>query len=304
MHKLIQCIELFVVLTSCSQCVAFKILFILPYNGTSHHIYYRPLIEELAKRNHQVTVVNYLPMKNTTNIKQISLQDRVHISTRKVLMKQYYQNLPTYLSDVFLLTENVQAQQEVARINCEKIFTNDEILKLIKRKEKFDVFVLEQFYSDCGLAWAYNLGVPIVGITAHILMPWTYTRLGAPSNPAFVPSRIGKNGLWARIKAVYLNFYSIFFYRHYIQKTDHTIASRVLPNTPDLEDIARNLSLVMVNQYFPLTGSRIFAQNVVEIGGMHIKTHGIMDKVSKTVIKLYASGVTHILYRKAGLDFV
>lgn len=281
MYKVSKCLILFVyvVLTWCSQCVAFKILFILPYNGTSHHIYYAPLIEELANRNHQVTVVNYLPMKNTTNIKQISLRDGVNVNRRKVIMKRYYQNLPTYLSDVFLLTENVHSQQEMARVNCEKIFSNNEILKLIKREEKFDIFVLEQFYSDCGLAWADKLGVPIIGITAHILMPWSYTRLGAPSNPAFVPNRIGKNGLWARIKAVCLNIYSIFFYRNYIQKTDHTIASRVLPNTPDLEDIAKNLSLVMVNQYFPLTGSRIYAPNVVEIGGMHVKQRGIMDEV-------------------------
>lgn len=280
MYKLIQCLILFIVLIS--QCVgAINILFILPYNGTSHHIYYTPLIEELAKRNHKVTVVNYLPMKNTTNIKQISLRDRVNINRRKVIMKQYYQKLPTYLRDVFLLTENVHAQEEVARINCEKIFSNNEVLKLIKREEKFDVFVLEQFYSDCGLAWANKLGVPIIGITAHILMPWTYPRLGAPSNPAFVPSRIGKHGICARIKAVCLNIYSIFFYRNYIQKTDHTIASRVLPDTPDLEDIARNLSLILVNQYFPLTGSRIYAANVVEIGGMHIKRLGIMDEVGK-----------------------
>lgn len=279
MNNSVQVVILYLVLAVC-QCVAFKIIFVLPYNGTSHHIYYTPLIEELAKRNHQVTVVNYLPMKNTTNIKQISLQDRVHVvSSRKVIMKQYYQNLPTYLSDVFLLTENVHSQQEMARFNCEKIFTNKEILKLIKREEIFDVFILEQFYSDCGLAWADKLRVPIIGMSAHILMPWSYSRLGAPSNPAFVPSRIGKNGLWARIKAVYLNIYSIFFYQNYIQKTDHTIASRVLPNTPDFEDIARNMSLVMVNQYFPLTGSRIYGPNVVEIGGMHIKMQGIMDEV-------------------------
>lgn len=278
---MIHSLLLFIVFTLCSQCVAFKILFILPYNGTSHHIYYTPLIEELAKRNHKVTVVNYLPIKNTTNIKQISLQDTVHVSSRKVIMKQYYQNLPTYLSDVFLLIENVHAQREMARFNCEKIFRNNEILKLIKREEKFDVMVVEQFYSDCGLAWADKLGVPFIGMSAHVLMPWFYSRLGAPSNPAYVPSRIGKNGLWARIKAVYLNIYSNFFYQNYIQKTDHTIASRVLPDTPDLEDIGRNLSLIMVNQYFPLTGSRIYGPNVVEIGGIHIKLQGIMDEVGK-----------------------
>lgn len=269
----------FIVLSFFNHCSSYKILFLLPYNGTSHHKYYSPLIEKLAQRNNEVTVVNYLPMKNMTNLRQISLQ-QTDTGKRKVIMKEYYSNFPNYLRDVFVLIENVHAQKDMAKTNCEKIFTNTEVLKLIQAEYKFDVFVLEQFYSDCGLAWASKMGTPMIGITAHVLMPWTYPRLGVPNNPAYVPHRIGKNGLWARIKAVFLNMYSTLYYRNRIQSLDHSIASKVLPDTPDLEIVARNLSLVMVNQYFPLTGSRIYAPNVVEIGGMHIDVKGIHDQVT------------------------
>lgn len=260
----------------------YRILAIFPHSARSHHIYFTPLVEELAIRQHNVTVINYHPVRQLPTLRQISLQDRENATSATVDIEKRMKVLS--VSDFALAYETAQVFKKIANTNCKKLMNNREVQELIDTAAHFDLVIVEQFVTDCGLAVAYKLNAPAIGIAAHILSPWTYSRLGAPNNPAYVPNHFFGSGtkpnLLNRIKSVVINFGMNMYYTYVIQRSDQEIVNEVYPETPLLEDLGKNMSLIMINQYFPLTSPRLYSSNVVEIGGLHINhNHGISDKV-------------------------
>ena len=64
-----------------------KILAFLPVPAKSHHIVFRPLLEELAHRGHQLTVVSPFPVeKPVSNITDIY----IHTQAEDVLKSKYF----------------------------------------------------------------------------------------------------------------------------------------------------------------------------------------------------------------------
>lgn len=262
-----------------------NILAIFPHNGVSHDIFFSSVIQELALKNHEVTVINCFPItKNYSNIRQILLQDSSE--QHDLNITELYETMPYYFRDLYI----ARIYKSMANDNCRKLMKNKDIFNLLKVGHKYDLVIVEQFVTDCGFALAHAFKAPTVGMSAHILMPWTYSRLGAPNNPAVTPNHIFGSGtnlnFWTRMKSAFINFYYECYYKYIIQKSDYEIVKTVLPETPDLEELAKNMSLILINQYFPFTGSRIYGPNVIEVGGLHVKKRNLTDKVMFNHLKL------------------
>ncbi|NP_001243970.1 UDP-glycosyltransferase UGT43B1 precursor [Bombyx mori] len=290
-----------------NQCVSYKILAVFPYNGRSHHNLFSTLVEELALRDHSVTVVNYFPMKNISKLRQIPLEYKVSGSD-VVDIDDTLKNLPGILVNFHKALDTARAFKNLANSNCNKLMSNKEIQGIISSKTKFDLVIVEQFVTDCGLAVAFKLNAPIVGITAHILMPWTYSRLGALNHPAYVPNHfIGsgtKPGFWDKIQSALINIAFNIYFKYVIQKSDQMIINSVFEDVPDLDEIGKNISLILLNQYFPLTGSRLYGANVIEVGGLHIKENTtIDDEEIKSFIDKAESDVIYISFGTVASNF-
>ncbi|KOB77758.1 UDP-glycosyltransferase UGT43B1, partial [Operophtera brumata] len=228
--------------------------------------------KELASRNHDVTVINYFPFKNMTNIRQISIQDESGAYC-DINIEENLKSIPAANHFVnFHRAYNMATRlKSMGNDNCQRIMTKKETREMITAGDKYDLVIVEQFVTDCGLAIAYKLNAPTVGITAHILMPWTYPRLGAPNNRSFVLSHDlatgTKSSLWRKIENAIINLAMNAYFTYAIQRSDQAIVNKIYPEVPDLESLGHNISLVMLNQYFPLTGSRLYGANVIEVGG-------------------------------------
>ncbi|CAH0625487.1 unnamed protein product [Chrysodeixis includens] len=287
------------------NCDCYNILGIFPYNGRSHHIYYSSVVEELIRRGHTVTVINYHPMPKLPTLLQISLQDE-HNASDNVNIEEQLKVLSH--SDLSMAYDSAQAFKYLANTNCKKLVHNKEVQELIRSSKHFDLVIVEQFVTDCGLAIAHKLNAPTIGMTAHILMSWTYSRLGAPNHPAYVPNHYfacgTKPNFFNRIKSVILNFGMNLYYTHVIQSSDQEIVNEVYPGVPPLEDLARNISLIAINQYFPLTGSRLFGANVIEVGGIHIKANvPLEDKALKSFLDAASDGAVYVSFGSVASNF-
>ncbi|CAH0625488.1 unnamed protein product [Chrysodeixis includens] len=276
----------------------YKILGIFPHSARSHHIYFTALVEELARKQHDVTVINYHPMRTLPKLRQISLQDKENASATVDIEKRL-----SFLSvsDISTAYATAQVFKNIANTNCRKLVRHPEVQELIKSGQQFDLVIVEQFVTDCGFAIAYKLNAPTIGIAAHILSPWTYSRLGAPNNPAFVPNHFFGSGtkpnLFNKIKSIIINLGMNYYYENVIQKSDQEIVNEVYPDTPLLEDLGKNMSLILINQYFPLTSPRLYSCNVVEVGGLHVNQHdSIGDQALLEFLDSANNGVIYISF--------
>ncbi|CAK1543150.1 unnamed protein product [Leptosia nina] len=233
-------------------------------DGKSHYIVHRIYLQELVRRGHNVTIISHFPETNPPqNHHDVSLAGSIKILEDDMPLVRNYR---TVISIATFLTES-------GRENCEVMLANKNVQDLMRRKPKFDVAVVEQFNSDCGLGLAHVLGAPVVGLTSHILMPWTYNRFGIPYHPAYVSFHFLEGGtkptLYQRIERVLFDYY--FKTRYYMaQKRDQQSLAKYFDDIPPLEDLAKEIKLLLLYQNFVLTGSQLFPANVIEIGGYHV----------------------------------
>uniref|UniRef100_A0A2A4JYW3 UDP-glucuronosyltransferase n=1 Tax=Heliothis virescens TaxID=7102 RepID=A0A2A4JYW3_HELVI len=284
----------------------YEILAVFPHSARSHHIYFSALVEELALRQHNVTVINYHPVQKIPTLRQISLQNKENASACVDIEKRME---VLSVSDFALAYATAKVFKNIANTNCKKLMNHREVQELIESSSHFDLVIVEQFVTDCGLAVAYKLNAPAIGIAAHILSPWTYPRLGAPNNPAYVPNHFFGSGskptLWNKIKSLVINLGMNMYYTHVIQRSDQEIVNEVYPDTPLLEELGKNMSLILINQYFPLTGPRLYSSNVVEVGGLHINLndHVAEDEGLLNFLDSASNGVVYISFGSVASNF-
>ncbi|XP_030023418.2 UDP-glucosyltransferase 2 [Manduca sexta] len=273
------------------QCTSLNILGIYPYHGKSHFLVFRVFLHELANRGHNVTIISHYPEKDPpANYHDISLAGTMKIIEDNTPVEKSYMTLLDV--SVFLGTIGTE--------NCKVMLANKQVQNLIKQKPKFDVILVEQFNTDCGLGIAYKLGAPVVSMSSHTLMPFHYQRLGIPYNPSYTPFHFlgggSKPTLYQRVERVVFDFYFRTMYSLITQRNDQQILAQYFDDIPPLEELARQSKLLLLYQHFSLTGSTLYPANVIEVAGYHVKDAKPLTGDLKKFVDEAENGVIYISF--------
>ncbi|KAL6435036.1 hypothetical protein ACFW04_005264 [Cataglyphis niger] len=253
----------------------FKILGIFGYLGKSHFDVFKPLLEELAYRGHEVTVISYFPRtknakmtKPLPNYKDIDLVDpKVGIYVNKIDLQQISHSF-RLVNDLFLL-------KFLANFACNATLRNPVVKELLRSNEKFDVILTENFNTDCFLGFIHHFKTPYLTLSSHQIMPWTNEDMGNEDNPSYILNIfLGLTRPMDFLNRIKNTVTLLFFkasYEYWLRPDDQVIANEVFgPDLPKLKKIAQQSSALLVNIHSSLHGSRPQLPNVVEIGGIHI----------------------------------
>lgn len=253
-----------------------KILGIFGHLGKSHFEVFKPLLEELARRGHEITVISYFPRSDNAkakeplpNYKDISLIDpKVGVFVEVVDLKQ--------ISHSFFDTANhVITLRSMADFACNIGLRHPAIAEFIRSDEKFDVILTENFNTDCFLGFVHRFKAPYLCLSSHQIMPWTNGDMGNEDNPSYIPSIFfgftRPLNFLDRIKNVVALPLFKASYEYWFRARDQAIANEVFgSDLPKLGKLAQQSSALLVNTHNSLHGSRPHLPNVVEIGGLHI----------------------------------
>lgn len=154
-------------------------------------------------------------------------------------------------------------------------FAHPEVQNLLhNNKEHFDLVIVEQFVDDALKGIAYHFGAPYVVLSTIGSGPWVNDFVGNPAPRSYVAdpelANYGSMNFWERMQNLlfgtfeYLNTYFILF----PQMDD--IMHKYLPNTPSLDEIIKNVSLVLLNSHVSTNQPVPHVPNMIEIGGFHI----------------------------------
>lgn len=277
-------LNIFIILTTSriNNVQSLNILGVFPLPAKSHFFVFSPYLKELANRGHNVTVISYYPQKEfLANYHDIDLGET---SKPIEITHPLSKSLPFVFISLTLL------QSFSGPITCRMLLDNEDVQNLWETRVNFDLVVVEQFNTDCGLALAYALKAPVIGITSHVLLPWHYNRFGVPYNPSYVTYDFLKGGtkptLVERITRSFLYSYSNFLFTHASQALEQNIVNEYISDVPPLNDLAKEIKLVLVYQNFILSGSSISGPNVIDVGGYHVAEPKPLPEVRK-IFKLY-----------------
>lgn len=148
----------------------------------------------------------------------------------------------------------------------------------MKTKQHFDVVVVEVCADEALLAFGNYFNAPVVGISAFGASKWTTDLVGSPNFASYVPftlnSYTDRMTFWQRMyNSLSFWFEDLTFSFYYLPKQQEMM-EKLFPeakNWPSIEEIRRNVSLVLLNTHTTLGTPRPYAPNMIEVGGMQIQ---------------------------------
>jgi glucuronosyltransferase len=263
-----------------------RFLVILPTVVKSHFVMLEPYIKALAARGHEMVVVSHFPQKQPISNDTDIILD--------ASLKGYRSGSGIAIEDTLPLKNpilNVMVLGKYGVHTCETLLSHPSVKELIKSDEKFDVVVNDMFHTDCFLPFAYKFKAISIGVSTAVLMPWANDRLGNPDNPSYIPNLFTPfagqmNFVERTVNAVTTVLYKVMYHFLSDSPTQKLVHQYVGQDTPDLADLARNMSLVLVNSHFSLNSPRPLVPGIVEIGGIHIPRPKPLPQVRQALMWL------------------
>lgn len=141
------------------------------------------------------------------------------------------------------------------------------------------LIVMEAFFNDCFLGFAHKFKAPVVQVCSFGGTGWMGDLVGNPNPYSYVPGGFHNFGdrmtFWERLtNTVTGEFERLGRKCYYIPKQDG-IARKYFNYTNDLPSISEletSTVIVLVNNHFSLNYPKPLMPNLVQIGGVHIKT--------------------------------
>ena len=286
---------LFVFLASCAETKnsvpqkKLKILGFFGHLGKSHFDVFKPLLEELARRGHDLTVVSHFPRTEKAiaaeplpNYKDIDLRDeRYGVFINVVDLKMITDSPLRIFMELYGL-------HNMSSVACEVGLKHPLVKQLATSGAKFDLVLTESFNTNCFMVVVHKFNAPVIEISTHQLMPWAIEHMGISNEASYIPSMLTRlprpmsftDRVW---NAITIWFLTTFYNTVYHWK-DQTIAEQVYgPGIPNLKDLSRNATMMFANTHYTLHGSMLLPPNVVEVGGLHIpqKTNPLPKDIAK-----------------------
>jgi glucuronosyltransferase len=133
-------------------------------------------------------------------------------------------------------------------------------------------------HYHCLTILGYLWNVPVALISTTSLYPWMHDMIGNPENPAFSSNNLQNieigNSFWNRFHNTFLFYWYKFNYLYDSPIQNELLQKYFGPDVPTLQELERNVSLVLMNTYFPINGIKPMTAALVEVGGLHIKNSG------------------------------
>lgn len=215
-------------------------------------------------------------MNKYPNYNEIVLEveeDKIIQEKLSEAMKNPGQALTLTISDLFQLVLMMGVKSEVT-------YNHPRLQEFLKSDHKFDLVVFGMFFSDYFLGIAGHFRCPSVVISVAPALKSTLDLTGSPTEIANVPfiseNTHGKQvGFFGRVKrwGLYIGECLLENYINYF--INEPTYNRYFPaekNYPSYSEVKDNVSLVLLNHHFSLGTVRAYAPNMIEIGGIQVKS--------------------------------
>ncbi|XP_076297234.1 UDP-glucosyltransferase 2-like [Lasioglossum baleicum] len=281
-----------------------RILGVFAHLGKSHFDVFKPLLEELARRGHDVTVLSYFPRTEKAKAAEpLPNYKDINLVTKELSVFINVVNLRNITHPSYRVINDMLGLSYMAQLSCNAGLNHTRVKEFVAAGEKFDLVITENFNTRCFYAVFHQQAVPFIEVSTHQLMPWVYTDLGFSSEASYQPSMFStspmpmnlRQRMWNAFADVLATVIAETMYRW----RDQSLMEKYYgPGVPDLKEMSGTASLMFVNTHFTLHGAQPHPPNVIEVGGLHIS--GKINPLPKDIKKFLDEAREGVLYFNFG----
>ena len=257
-----------------------RILVLAPMCSKSHTIAFMPIIEELATKGHQVTVVTPYEFNfSNENVVEIRLQN----AYLEFDINWFSMRKKSPIESLLQVVDNFRTMMK----NGYEILMADNKFQEILKSRAVDLVFVDAVLNDFTLPIIDYLNVPFIMYSPSSNAPWVYAAVNAPASYATAPSGLGdyvsKMTFLERVGNVVISELHFFIRKYYVLNFLDEIVRKDFPNSRPIFEIERDSSLCIINSHPATAWHRPLPPNVIEIGALHARPAMPLPKVQSYV---------------------
>ncbi|KYB27842.1 hypothetical protein TcasGA2_TC032756 [Tribolium castaneum] len=264
----------------------------MPFPVKSHSILFETLLKRLAEKGHEVDyVTHFLSEKTPERYNELSIRGSLPL---------FHNNFSVKALKDHSVYETIKFVTTSGGVDANSAIMKTAVLQSLKNTTKqYDLIITHLFGSDAMLGFGHLFNAPIVSITTCAVLPWAHGRIANPDNPSYVPnfytSFLPKMNLYERIENTILWIMTRIWYNYLTMAPSNRLVKDFFgPDTPSLENLIQNTSLVLVNSHFSMQQVRPTVPNFIEVGGLHIREPQPLPKDLENLVSNNTFGVVYL----------
>jgi hypothetical protein len=245
-----------------------KILSIAFFSSKSHKITYEPLLNELATRGHEVTVLAPVTF-GSKKIREIMTFDAMKMFAEDGMPNMFELKEESSTMDPRMFLELITKV-------CNITYDLPHVKALLK--ESFDMVMVPAIFNECAFGYAYKFNAPILLISPAMPPTWSSSILGTPSPPSFVANPFTpysdrmtfyQRGVNLFVETLIQGLQMFYFKPAMAALYREKLNDPTLPSCDEI--ISERASIMLCNSHFSLAQTRPLLPDVIEVGGMHCR---------------------------------
>nr|QPA18395.1 UDP-gluconosyltransferase [Trialeurodes vaporariorum] len=271
-----------------------KILFVIPTPFKSHFLTVVPLAEELARREHRVTVVSPF-RREKPNYREILIHDEIHESDFNITSAHKRSKILA----PFLFWDYMNDAMDAA-------LSTEAFHNLIHSNDTYDVIIAEvTWYQPCLAAFSHKFRAPIIDISSTAPRVYTSLHRGLLQPFSYVPeSRLPLSDRMNFYERLYNTVFGLTqllgeYYYHLPRQEALMRKHFTYPGAetlPPIRELIENLSIFFINSHFSINYPQPHSPNVIEIGGFHLKSAKNLPPDFQKIMDESKQGVIYISF--------
>ncbi|CAG9798502.1 unnamed protein product [Chironomus riparius] len=252
------------------KCDSSKILIIHTTLTKSHLLPLQVLARALAEeRNHEITFLSAFPMwKNITNLREFAIP--------------YDEHDRDYIYEISANPENQGFLSIISQIS--KIYSkigNNTLqmteMKNLMKNEKYDLLILGYYTNEYMLGLGDHFKCPTVMFSLYNMIASLHRITGNPFDLAasnhFMIQGV-KLDFRGRLKNLWIYGFDYFILKNMFEYYGKEVYRYNFPASQyrSYSESLKNVSLLMLNSHFSTSGPRPLLPNIIEVGGLQVKS--------------------------------
>ena len=271
----------------CGVAEAAKILGVFCFSFKSHLLSALPIVESLVEKGHEVTLISpFETIQVNNNVHQIFIEEWAVLfkeEDNRDYFEMQKQNSFSQVAVMFL-----EATQ-LFRKAYNALMSHPEVRKIIIDRE-IDLMLIDAFV-EIPLPLADVLGVPVVGHYSNAGTIAIFNKLGISPDYASVPNGLiefdDQMDFFQRmanmLTAKMLMAITDFIFTSSLEKAH----KERYPNSRSVGEMAREISLALVNSHPTTAWQRALPPNVIPIGSVHTRPAKPLEQVNNFIISAF-----------------
>ncbi|XP_012218627.2 UDP-glucosyltransferase 2-like isoform X1 [Linepithema humile] len=275
-----------------------RLLIITPAPSYSHQIVFRALCLALNKRGHEIVVLT----PNTLNDPSLTNYTEIDFGF------EYEKIDDTDLSQTrWNLTQLGGLKTRLLKLGhgiAEDVLSHPDLMKYYENRtnQQFDAVIAEMIMTPAIYLLAHKFNAPLIGIMSMDLQNCHRFNFGSPVLPSHasnweLESKTGLNvSFWRRLVNFFNTWWHIYSWFNNFANRQQKIAEKYFgKDIPHVVDVAKNMSLILINQEPLLAYARPEIPNIVHFSGLHIlKTPPSLSKDLKSFLDNATNGFIYM----------